>query len=131
MEPTTEETPYLSPNHRSTDIAPRASTGRWEMWSGIIVATVSNVAAVAAWLTLLDLPPGSAIRPMGLATLNAVIAELAFAVGVPLCCVGAFCVSGWRRGVALAGVVLSLTPFPLGSLTLHAMAWLVPFTLED
>jgi len=82
-------------------------------------------------LTLLSTEPGATIRPMGHTGIAAAFAVLGLFIGVPLGFIDTPSVTGWRRGVAIFGVVLSLTPFPLSALTLRLVANVTGFTLAE
>jgi hypothetical protein len=85
---------------------------------GLIVGLIANYLTYRASLFLLDVPKGTAIRPMFEGAFMGLVAMAAFIVGAPLSIWDIR--RGWRLfgiyGVALGaiGLLLNLTPWPFG-----------------
>jgi len=127
-----DSNPYVSPAHTGLGWGSGQVTTRSALIvAGFIVAAVSNGGAVGVMLTLLSIESGAAIRPMGHAAVVGMFAALGLFVGAPLFLGGTFLVAGWRRGIAILGILLNLAPLPFGSLTLHLVAQWVGFTLQE
>jgi hypothetical protein len=77
-----------------------------------IVGLGGNIVGMLAASTLLSVPPGSPIRPMGLAAFLFLVALATAGMGITLALIAI--ANGWRRKliwiVAGLGVVLSLMP---------------------
>jgi hypothetical protein len=93
--------------------APSRATAYVVSIAACVIGLAGNaIVALATLVTLGSLPPGTVIRPMGLAVLAFNVTVATALVGVPLGMVGM--IKGRRKAsvwmIGLAGVLLSLTP---------------------
>ena len=82
-------------------------------------------------LTLLELETGAAIRPMAHTFIASLFSILGLVVAGPLCAAATLIAPDWRGKVfSFFFVLLSVTPLPLGSITLQLVAEAAGFTLQ-
>jgi len=98
---------------------------------GLGVGMAANCYAIYIMLSLLSVPRGTAIRPMGHAMVLCQLALGSFFLGVPLSAVGCVQSRGSHRIWGVLGILLNLGVFPVGVVLLRVVAHIAGFTLES
>ena len=100
--------PYASPQYVDPPTARKAVLWKGVLAMGFVFALIANGGSMGIMLTLLGL-----------------------VVAGPLCAAATLIAPDWRGKVfASIGVLLSVTPLPLGSITLQLVAEAAGFTLQ-
>jgi hypothetical protein len=115
----------------ATPPVPLRSNISFSAMLGLGVGIAANCYAIYTTFTLLRVPRGAEIRPMGLAMVLWQLALGSFLLGVPLSAVGCFQSRGWHRIWGILGILLNLAVFPIGVMLLQVVAHLAGFTLES
>jgi hypothetical protein len=125
------DNPYTSPAHTDASPTRRRFFRKLVLASGLAVGLAANAGAIGIMLTLFSFEEGAAIRPMVHTWVAFLFAALGICVAAPLCGLSVFFAPGWRgKTIAGIGILLSVTPLPLASITLHAIAAIMGFTLK-
>jgi hypothetical protein len=98
--------------------------------SGLGVGLAANCYVIYSTLTLLSIPRGTAIRPMGLVMVLWQLALGSLLLGVPLSAIGCFQSRGWRRIWGVLGILLSLAVLPIGIVLLQVVAHVAGLIIE-
>jgi hypothetical protein len=97
-------------------------------WLILGTGSLSCLAVLLLSIPFLSLPRGSEIRLMQYAATVFGIAAISFALAV--CLIGVAWTSS-RRGLGLAGLLVSLMPLPLCALIFRALSYFFGITLAD
>ena len=125
------ENPYAPPSQFDASSKQSGIVWKLVLASGLAIALVANAGAVGMMLTLFSFEEGAAIRPMVQTWVAFLFAALGICVAAPLCGLSVFFAPGWRgKTIAGIGILLSVTPFPLATVTLHTIAAIMGFTLK-
>jgi hypothetical protein len=98
---------------------------------GLGVGIAANGFAIYTILTLLSVPRGAEIRPMGHTMVLWQLALGSLLLGVPLSAIGCFQSRGWRRIWGILGILLNLAVLPVGVVLLRVVTYVAGFTLES
>ena len=96
---------------------------------GVAVAMLLNLGVLASGYQFVSVTPGAYIRPMGWAGLVFMLGAVGLTVSLPASLVGWLVAK--RRRLGLIGVILSMTPVPLGVILLHSFAAWIGFHLAE
>ena len=94
---------------------------------GTALGVIANLLVLFLNLQYLAVPRGSDIRPMAESAVEGLIAFVALIIGVPL----SYKKIAGRRQWSLSGIILNLSPMPLGIVLIHLFAYWGGWTLAD
>ena len=94
---------------------------------GTAFGVLANLLVIVLNLRFLKVPRGTDYRQMGEAILEGLIAFVTLIVGVPL----SYKKIAGRKQWSILGIMLNLTPMPLGIVLIHLIAYWHGWTLGD
>ena len=97
---------------------------------GVIIGLALNALTAGMMLTLLKIPAGSEIRPMGHAVWCALFAAIGLFVGVPISSLGLSSRRRCRASLCILGALLNLAVWPVGAIAMRIVCWAMGLTLE-
>ncbi|MDB6109114.1 MAG: hypothetical protein JWR69_864 [Pedosphaera sp.] len=123
-------TPNLQADHKGVPELWRPSPSDRNLSASVLFASGVAACGGVAWpaLPLLEVAPGSEIRPVKYAEFTFGIALVSFFTAL---CLTRYAWYGQRRTFAIVGSILCLLPWPLSMLILKCLAYSIGFRLED